>query len=92
MIAGTESLWATDCAQIWTEESGRPVQAGFTGDVDWDVLTSNRLSGKKAHDFRNVHLALRRRGVAGDGRADQADHRNCWDAAHGAIATTLPRS
>ena len=61
VIAGPESLSAEDCAQIWTEASGRPVQAGFTGDVDWDVLTSNRLSGEKAHDFRNVHLALRRR-------------------------------
>ena len=61
VIAGPESLSAADCAKIWTEESGRPVQAGFAGDLDWDVLTSNRLSGKKAHDFRNVHLALRRR-------------------------------
>jgi hypothetical protein len=61
VIGGPESLSAEECAQIWTEESGRPVRAGFTGDVDWDVLTSNRLSGKKAHDFRNVHLALRRR-------------------------------
>ena len=61
VIAGPESLSAADCAQIWTEESGRPVRAGFTGDVDWDVLTSNRLSGKKVHDYRNVFLALRRR-------------------------------
>ena len=61
VIAGPESLSATDCARIWAEESGRPVQVSFTGDVDWDVLTSNRLSGKKVHDFRNTYLALRRR-------------------------------
>ena len=26
VIAGPESLSADDCAQIWTEESGRPVR------------------------------------------------------------------
>jgi uncharacterized protein YbjT (DUF2867 family) len=61
VIAGPESLSSAACARIWSAESGRPVQAGFTNDVDWDVLTSNRLSGKKAHDFRNALLAFRRR-------------------------------
>ena len=86
VIAGPESLSADDCAQIWTEESGRPVQAGFTGDVDWDVLTSNRLSGKKAHDFRNFIWRC------GGGRGPRPPSRfgrprNCWDTARGAIAT-----
>ena len=86
VIAGPESLSADDCAQIWTEVSGRPVRAGFTGDVDWDVLTSNRLVGQEGPRLPQRSSGAAAAGVARDGRADSADHETA-----GTQPAALPR-